>query len=256
MFFILSKVLFFIIQPIVWLVGLLGWALLTKSQKKRARILRGAFILTLIATNPLLMHTTFRQYETPPVQMDSMRDTADVCIVLGGFANFDVPAHDRLNFRPAANRLMDAIVLYKKGLIKKLLITGGDGNLVGKQYAEAALTEPFLLTMGIRKEDILLESVSRNTHENALFSKQMMDSLHINAQKMLLITSAFHMPRSLACFRKVGLQTTAFPAHFVGEEPSWKADYWLIPEPLAFFYWEQIIKEWVGYGVYWLKGYT
>jgi uncharacterized SAM-binding protein YcdF (DUF218 family) len=255
MFFILSKVLYFIIQPIVWLVGLLGWAFFSKNAKKKARILRGAFFFTLIISNPFLMHQIFRMYETPPVQVDTLRDTADIAIVLGGFADFDVPTNGCLNFKPAANRLTDALVLYKKGLVRKLLITGGDGAIIGKENLEAALTEPFLLALGVRQEDILLESESRNTHENALFSKQLLDSLHIKTQKILLITSAFHTPRSLACFRKVGLQVTAFPAHFMGEEPSWKLSHWLIPEPLAFSYWEQLIREWVGLGAYWLKGY-
>ena len=255
MFFILSKVLYFIIQPIVWLIGLLTWGFFSKNGKKKARILRGALFFTIILTNPFLMHQTFRLYETPAVQVDALRDTADIAIVLGGFANFDVPANGCLNFNPAANRLTDALLLYKKGLVRKLLITGGDGAIIGKQSREAALTEPFLLALGVRQEDILLESESRNTRENALFSKQLLDSVHIKGEKILLITSAFHMPRSLACFRKEGLKVTAFPAHFIGEEPSWKPSYWLIPEPLAFSYWEQIIKEWVGLGAYWLKGY-
>ena len=255
MFFILSKILAFIIQPVVWLVGLLAWAFFTKNAQKKARILRGVFFFTVILTNPFLMHQTFRLYETPAVQVDSLRDTADLAIVLGGFSNLDVPANGCLNFNPAANRLTDVLVLYKKGLVRKLLITGGDGNIVGRRSPEAAQVEPFLVALGVRQEDILIESESRNTHENALFTKQLLDSLHIKAEKILLITSAFHTPRSLACFRKVGLKVTAFPAHFIGNEPSWNTRYWLLPEPLAFSYWEQLIKEWVGLGAYWLKGY-
>jgi uncharacterized SAM-binding protein YcdF (DUF218 family) len=255
MFFILSKILAFIIQPIVWLVGLLAWAFFSKNAQKKLRILRGAFFFTLIVTNPFLLHQTFRLYETSAVQADSLRDTADIAIVLGGFSNFDVPANGCLNFNDASNRLTDALVLYKKGLVKKLLISGGDGNIIGNKNLEAEQTVPFLLALGVRQEDILLEIKSRNTHENALFSKQLIDNQQIKGQKILLITSAYHMRRSLACFRKVGMAVGAFPAHFIGKEPSWRAGYWLIPEPLAFFHWKQIIKEWVGYGVYWLKGY-
>ena len=126
-------------------------------------------------------------------------------------------------------------------------------GIAGLSYA--LKVAPFLLEMGVRQEDILLESNSRNTHENALFSKQFIDSLQLNAPKLLLITSASHMPRSMACFRKVGLKVQAFPAHFVGEKPSWKADYWLTPDSKAFMNWESIIKEWIGYVVYSLQGY-
>jgi uncharacterized SAM-binding protein YcdF (DUF218 family) len=255
MFFILSKVLSFIIQPIMWLVGLLAWAFFSKNERKKARILRGAFFYTLIITNPFLMHQTYRLYETPMVPMTELRDTADIGIVLGGFCNFDISGDGRLHFNEASNRLTDALDLYKKGLVRKLLISGGDGKLMGGKTLEALKVAPFLLSMGVREADILLESNSRNTHENALFSKQLIDSQNIKATKILLITSASHMPRSMACFRKVGLQVTPFPAHFVGEKPNWGLGYWLKPNSRAFINWESIIKEWIGYGAYWLKGY-
>lgn len=211
--------------------------------------------MTVVLTNPLLMHQTFRLYETPAVSMNTMRDTFDVGIVLGGFSNFEVGINDRLNFNQAANRLTDAVVLYKKGLVRKLLITGGDGNLIGRKSPEAEKTEPFLLQMGVHPEDILLENVSRNTHENALLSKQLLDSQRLTNTKFLLITSASHMPRSIGCFKKVGLNIQPFPAHFVGEKPSWKTSYWLTPDSRAFSNWEIIFKEWVGYAVYYVKGY-
>jgi uncharacterized SAM-binding protein YcdF (DUF218 family) len=255
MFFILSKILFFIIQPIMWLIGTLSWAFFTKNAVKKRKILRGAFFMTVVLTNPFLMNQTYRLYETPPVAISSLRDTFDIGIVLGGFSNFETPADDRLNFNQAVNRLTDALVLYKKGIVRKLLISGGDGNLLGGKSFEALKVAPFLLEMGVRQEDILLESNSRNTHENALFSKQFMDSLQLNAPKLLLITSASHMPRSMGCFRKVGLKVQAFPAHFVGKKPSWKTGYWLTPDAQAFMNWEAIIKEWIGYVVYSLQGY-
>ncbi len=255
MFFILSKILAFIIQPIMWLVGASGWAVFTKNALKKRKILRGAFFMMVVLTNPFLMHQTYRFYETPPVAISSLRDTFDIGIVLGGFSNFETPADDRLNFNQAANRLTDALVLYKKGIVRKLLISGGDGNLLGGKSLEALKVQPFLLEMGVRQEDILLESNSRNTHENALFSKQLIDSLYPNTSKLLLITSASHMPRSMGCFRKVGLKVLAFPAHFVGKKPSWDTSYWLKPDAQAFMNWESIIKEWVGYVVYSLQGY-
>ena len=255
MFFIFSKILAFLIQPTCWLIGLFGWALFAKNPKKKHRILRGGFFLAVVLTNPFLVHKTFQLYETPAVPMASMRDTFDIGIVLGGFSNPNFPVDNRLNFNEAANRLMDALVLYKKGIIRKLLISGGDGNLIGKKSSEAERVEPFLWAMGVRQEDILLENNSRNTRENALFCKQLLDSLQLGTSKLLLITSAFHTPRSMGCFRKVGLTVTPFPAHFIGKKVSWRASDWLIPNSDALDNWESIIKEWVGYVVYALKGY-
>jgi uncharacterized SAM-binding protein YcdF (DUF218 family) len=255
MFFILSKLLSFLIQPTIWLIGLLTWAFFAKNPSKKRRILRGAFFFTVIFTNPFLMHQTYRIYETPMVPMSSLRDTFDVGIVLGGFSNFNINTDERLNFNQAVNRLTDAIVLYKKRRVRKLLITGGDGNLIGEKSPEALKVEPFLLQMGVRQEDILLESSSRNTHENALLTKQLLDNQGLSTSKLLLITSAFHMPRSMGCFKKVGLTVQPFPAHFMGEAPSLSANYWLKPDAQALYYWEVILKEWIGYVVYSLKGY-
>ena len=109
--------------------------------------------------------------------------------------------------------------------------------------------------MGVRQEDILLENASRNTYENALFSKQLLDNQHFTNPKTLLITSAYHTPRALGCFKKEGFDVQPFPAHFIGEKPSWRTSSWLTPESRSFSNWETILKEWVGYVVYRLKGY-
>jgi uncharacterized SAM-binding protein YcdF (DUF218 family) len=255
MFFIISKLLSFLIQPITWLISTMGWGFMTKNAVKKRKILRGLFWGIVVLTNPFLMNQTYRFYETPAVPMASLRDTFDVGIVLGGFSTFDVPANDRLNFNFAGNRLLDALVLYKKGLIRKILITGGDGDLLGDESLEADAAAPFLEVMGVRKEDILLENRARNTHENALFSKQLLENHQINTSKILLITSAYHMPRAAACFRKVGLDALPFPAHFIGEKPSWETTYWIFPNSKAIFYWKEIIKEWFGCVAYALKGY-
>ncbi|MDZ7876652.1 MAG: YdcF family protein [Saprospiraceae bacterium] len=246
----------------MWLTGLLAWAFFTKNAQKKVRLLRGVFFFTIVLTNPFLLHQTYRLYETPIVPTSDLRDTADIAIVLGGFSNLSTEGNDqiiagdeRINFNEASNRLIDAVVLYKKGLVKKLLISGGDGKLLRNKTSEALRATPFLLSMGVRESDILLESNSRNTHENALFSKQLLESQGIKTRKILLITSAYHMPRSIGCFRRVGLQVTPFPAHFIAEQPSWAFKYWLKPDGSAFFYWEALFKEWIGYGAYWLKGY-
>lgn len=256
MFFVLSKILYFIIQPIVWFVGFLGFAYFTKNQQKRRLILRGLFWGIILLTNPFLSNRIFHAWEYPAVPMQSMRDTFDVGIVLGGFSAFDVyPSTDRLNFNSSVNRLTDAVVLYKKGLVKKLLITGGDGRLVGKSVNEADATLTYLMDMGIAQNDILIENNAKNTRENAVFSKVLLEKNSLANAKCLLITSAFHMRRSMGCFKKVGINFQPFPAHFIAERLEWNASSTFMPDNKAFWNWEIFIKEWVGYGVYWLQGY-
>ena len=257
MFFALSKILYFFIKPIVWLVFFIGRALWTKNDLRRRKILRGCLWFALLFTNPFLSNRIFHAWEWPAVPMTSVRDTFDVGIVLGGFSDFGgYNYEDRLNFNPAVNRLTDAVVLYKKGLVKKLLISGGDGKLFGEKISEAVVTRQFLLDIGIKNEDILTEEKSRNTRENALFSKDLLEKQGYNSPKCLLITSAFHTRRSKGCFDKVGLNTTAFPAHFYAARLESGAETYIVPDKWAFVKWEAFIKEWIGYAVYWVQGYV
>jgi uncharacterized SAM-binding protein YcdF (DUF218 family) len=255
MFFILSKLLFFLTLPTVWLMGLLLWALRTSNELYRRRLLRTALGLTVLMTNPLFSNAVFNAWEAKPVAMTALKDTFDIGIVLGGFGKFDVhPYKDRLNFNYASNRLSDAMVLYKKGIIRKILISGGDGRITGENVDESMATGNYLKSLGIPDSVIILEGKSRNTFENALFSKQMVDKTNPKAS-ILLITSAFHMRRSEGCFRKAGFKFTSFPAHFVAERLQWDGNSTIEPDDLNFQKWNMFIKEWLGYVVYWIKGY-
>ena len=256
MFFVLSKILFFIIQPIVWLVGLLGWSYFTKNSEKKVKILRGIFWMVLLLTNPFLSNRVFHAWEYPALSLGSMKDTFDVGIVLGGYSDFDGYAiNDRLNFNEASNRFQDAYVLYKKGIIKKILITSGSGALLGDKINEADMSKIALLQYGVPETDILIENQSMNTRENAVFTKTFLEKQGLAQSKLLLITSAMHMRRSIGCFKKVGLNFTPFSAHFFASRLQWNMESTILPDNKAFSRWEKFLKEWVGYVVYWLQGY-
>jgi uncharacterized SAM-binding protein YcdF (DUF218 family) len=256
MFFALSKILFFIIQPIVWLVGLLGWSFFTKSTQKKVKILRGVFWMVLLLTNPFLSNRVFHAWEYPALSMDNMKDTFDVGIVLGGFSDFGVyPISDRLNFNEGTNRFQDAYLLYKKGIIKKILITSGGGYLLGDKINESDISKKFLLQYGVPETDILIENQSNNTRENAVFTNTFLEKNGLAQSKLLLITSAMHMRRSIGCFKKVGLNFTPFPAHFFANRLQWNMESTILPDNRAFHRWEKFLKEWVGCVVYWLQGY-
>jgi uncharacterized SAM-binding protein YcdF (DUF218 family) len=256
MFFILSKLLHFLVHPLNWFIFIFGYALLTKKATRRFKLLRGGFWLYVILTNPLIFNRVGYWWECPPTAMSSLKDTFDVAVVLGGFSNLNTYATDeRLNLNQAGNRLTDAVQLYKKGLVKKILVTGGDGKLFGKSSKEATAAEPFLLSMGVQPDAILLESESRNTYENALFTKQLLEKQAVMPHKIFLITSAYHIYRSVACFRKIGLDVTPFSAHFEAETLSWQPSKWLIPNNKNFYRWEHLFKEWIGCIAYKIKGY-
>jgi uncharacterized SAM-binding protein YcdF (DUF218 family) len=255
MFFILSKILYFLLQPLNWLIGLPIFAILTKKPLRKRRILRGCFFLLVFISNPFIGNRVFHAWEAAPIAMSELRDTFDFGVVLGGYTKGGLYPENRLHFSMGANRLTDAIDLYKLCKVRKLLITGGDGKLLGGSYPESVLAKNYLLDIGVKEEDILVEDQSRNTHENALFSKQILDKQGLTKAKLLIFTSAFHIPRAMACFHKLGMDAQAFPTNYVAEKPTLEPSTWLTPDAEVIRNWEIFLKEWVGYVVYKLQGY-
>ena len=255
MFFILSKVLVFIITPIVWIVALLIISLFTKKPKRKRRTFIAALILLLFFSNSFLLDNVMRMWEIPAVSEVDLKDSYDVGIVLGGMMSYDSNL-DRLQFSKGVDRILQAIQLYKDGVIEKILITSGSGSITYSDIKEAPLIKKYLLTLEIPEEDILIESESKNTRENALFSKPILDK-EAPEGKYLLITSAFHMRRSIGCFKKVGIKVTPFSTdRYSGGPRRWALDFLLIPNVEAFHTWNVLIHEMTGYWVYKIMGYV
>src|SRR6185295_19056991 len=108
-------------------------------------------------------------------------------------------------FGRGADRVTHTVQLYKLGLIQQILVSGGSGLLVREEEPEANKFKRAMVMMGVPDSVIMLENQTRNTYESAVAVRPMLDSLHMEAKDCLLITSAFHMRRSLACYRKAGL---------------------------------------------------
>lgn len=178
----------------------------------------------------------------------------DIGIVLTGITDSQREPHDRVYFIRGADRLLHTIQLYKMGKIKKILISGGSGVLVGKKVSEAGDLKRTFLYCGVSEQDILIEDKSRNTHESSVFSKHLVDSLGIKGS-FLLITSAFHMRRSEGCFTKAGFKVDSFPVDFYSNDnnPS-LID--LIPSEGALSDWSLLIHEITGYLMYKIMGYS
>jgi uncharacterized SAM-binding protein YcdF (DUF218 family) len=123
--------------------------------------------------------------------------------------------------------------------------------------SEAELLKRFLIMTGMPETDILIEEKSVNTRENALFTKEFLEKNGIATdQEFVLITSAFHMPRSKKCFDKVGLKTIPFPVDYYSHDIKYDLPSILYPGPGAISNWQLLVKEWIGLVVYRLVGYN
>ena len=253
MFFVLSKLLTLLVSPTVWLVGLLLAALLARTAPARRRWLRAATVLALLATNTLLASEALRAWELPPVPLRQLAPH-DAAVLLTGITMPDKSPHDRVYLSSGADRFTNALWLYRAGKVRRILISGGSGSVLGATQTEARDLATLLRLAGVPAEALLLEERSRNTRENALYPRQLL-AAHPDIKSLILVTSAFHQRRALGCFRRVGLAVTPFPAGYHTPDRHLTPDYWLVPNPQALAQWSRLLHELTGYLTYRMVGY-
>ena len=192
-----------------------------------------------------------RQWWEPlPVTLEKRYEKA---VVLGGYLSENSLAESAYpEFGERPERLTHALALYEENKVGKLIFTGGSGGILHEQKAEAIVVGEFLEQLGYTMEDFVLESAALNTHENATNSAAFID----DGEAVVLITSAWHMARAAACFRKEGIEVVPYPVDYMQSlSPLYPTDF-LLPKPAVLWHWEILIKEWIGYWVYRLKGYV
>ncbi|MDP9047108.1 MAG: YdcF family protein [Bacteroidota bacterium] len=170
-------------------------------------------------------------------------------IVLGGFTGED--ANGDGFFNVDADRFIQGLKLVITGKASHILITSGNGNLIHDKFAEADWVKTQLTEFKMPDSSVLIEDKSRNTLENAAFSKTVIEQRHL-APPYLLVTSAFHMRRSLGIFRKAKLDVTPYPSNYIAGNGKTSPDSF-IPNADALARWNTYIKEVVGTLVNYLK---
>jgi len=241
MLFILSKILLFLIKPIVWIFVLLIFAIGSKADNQRKRFAISALVAFLVFSNSYIIGKIINSYEAGYPK----KQNYEVGIVLGGFSGLN-KRNNEIAFNGASDRLFQAISLYKKGQLKQLLISSGSANLINKQTKEADLAVNYLKMIGIPDSAILKENRSRNTIENARYSLALIEQTNPRATKILVITSAWHIPRAKLIFDKLAKQKIEYyPTNFSGNTEFELSDF-VIPNVGALGAWEMLFKEWIG----------
>lgn len=252
MFFYLSKILGYLLNPTAWVFMLLLAALLLKG-RWRKYLLTAALVMFFAFSNNFLLKTFLGPWEDHGIR--KVEKTYDVGIVLGGWiAEYDENL-DRAVFKAVPDRFLHAYRLYRNGKIKKFLISGGSGHYLYPDKKEATVLRDYLIEIGVPKEDILVDAESRNTYENALYSAEILRK-HPELEDKLLITSAIHMRRAKACFDSQNISTVPFGTdRIVPGDGVVNFEVLFVPNVLSFRYWHLLIHEWIGYVVYDIRGY-
>lgn len=254
MFFILSKVLDFMLSPLLWVILIFFYAFFCKKPTVKKKVFLTGITVLLFFSNSFIVNEAFLAWEDEPILISGLKKY-ETAIVLTGVASNRKGITDRVFFGQGADRVLHTVQLYKLGKIKKILISGGSSAVIGKSIPEARQLKKVFLYCGVSEIDIILEDRSRNTTESSYYSRKLIDSLNLG-QEFLLITSAFHIPRSVGCFEKAGLNVQAYPVDFYAHDRSYNLLALLRPSESSLGKWSTLIHEIVGYIVYKLMGYS
>jgi uncharacterized SAM-binding protein YcdF (DUF218 family) len=137
----------------------------------------------------------------------------DGIILLGGAVNIRATqAHGKVAINDLAGRLTDTLTLARRYPDAPVVISGGDASIIPIGLTEAEATRSLFSNLGLDPHRVVIEARSRNTFENAVDSKQLVDPKP--GQVWVLITSAMDMPRAVGCFRHVGWDVLPYPADY------------------------------------------
>ncbi len=193
-------------------------------------------------------------WEVPVTPYSELKKNYTWAILLTGITKYDVGPRDRVYFSSGADRVTHTVQLYKLGKVKRILVSGGSGRLSAPERKEADEVAEALVLMGVPLSDIVKEANSRNTHESAVAVKKILQGT-ATPDDCLLVTSAYHMRRSAACFRKVGWRMDCFSVDFLSHKRRYSPDVLIVPRVEALINWQVLIREWVGIISYKLAGY-
>lgn len=249
MFFILSKILAFLMFPLLYVFALLLMAVCSKNARTKRKYLLIAVVVLYVFSNNFLLNRFAKAWDIGLGKLQTGKVYSAV-IVLGGFSGDD--SEGRGQFGPAADRFIQGVLLQKTGRVKAVLISGGNGNLNPDSFREGAWAKNELRAIQIPDSCILIEDQSRNTLENASLTKKLLQQHHLQGP-YLLVTSAFHMRRSLGIFKKAGIDVIPYPCNYIAGTKN-SSLFELIPDADALNKWSIYIKEVIGMGVNLISG--
>lgn len=255
MFFYLSKIFWFIAQPLnfsILLMGLTFIALILAWRRTAMLTAACAFLILGLGAwtslGAILMHPLEDRFQRPA----SLPERVDGIVVLGGGFEAGINlVRGGYELNSSGDRFVEAAILGARHPEAKVVVTGGAGTIILEGEADGTTAPKLLTRLGIGPERLILESQSRNTYENAVFTKEIVNAKP--GETWLLVTSAFHMPRSVGLFRKAGFDVVPWPSDYrtSGRETIGIAQ----DNPQdSLQNTSMALREWMGLFVYWMTG--
>jgi uncharacterized SAM-binding protein YcdF (DUF218 family) len=248
-----AKILSRLMYPstvVLLLLFLTFFLLLIRRRRGAGLSLFIALALVFLGSSPLVSevyHRHERQYLPTPV---AQSPTADAIVVLAG--DISIPIPPRVESQIRGNRSVHTFRLYRAGKAPLIIVSGGNVFPEEGLRPEAAYTADLLQEWGIPQSAIIFEGNSRNTRENAVETLRLLKNRQLN--RVLLVTSAFHMPRALASFRGVGINAIPSPSSISAESSQPALLNW-IPSLDGLGTTRSVVHEKIGILVYRMRGW-
>ena len=215
MFFYLSKIAWFVIQPLVAVFVLFGLGLLCRALRLRrtSMVLRtagGLLLLVAVLTpaGPLMTSVLENRFPRPELPAD----VAGIVVLGGSFDTLVAKSRGEPELNEAADRITTAMTLALRYPKARLVFSGGISTILEDDSPETDSARQIFRSLGLAQDRLILEDKARNTAENAAYVKALVDPKP--GETWLLVTSAFHMPRSVGCFRVVGFDVVPYPVDY------------------------------------------
>ncbi len=244
----------------------LGLFWLWRAPERATGAITLSLFILFFTSNPIVAAKLVSSLEwryLPPEPMP----TADAIAVLGGATEPALAPRPWVEVSEQGDRILYGARLYNQNRAPKLILSGGrvtwrGGSAKGTAPSEADDMEEFAMAMNVPKSAIVLEGDSLNTRQNAVNIKKIMEAQRINS--LLLVTSALHMPRSVAIFKKLGIKVTPAPTDYLVPTETYKSinATWqgrilsLLPDAEAQAHFTRALKEYVGFTIYRLRGWV
>lgn len=263
MFVYLSKLLPLFVYPLgLACIILLVWLLLKKKRRSYNGLVIAAVLLLWLGSNRWVSFALARSLEWRYLPTDPLPQ-AEVIVVLGGGTESGDSPRPMTEVNGAGDRVLYAARLYKEGTASNILVSGGNVQFsTTRGDTPAAEMTELLELIGIPDEAIWQQPNSQNTYEDALYSAGILAEKDID--RIILVTSAIHMPRSVALFEKHGIEVIPAPVDFTVTEQNWESTFKpgadellinILPNASSLGLTTNALKEYLGLLIYGLRGW-
>lgn len=252
MIYFLSKTLDVLLSPLAWVLVLLVLSFASqKLQQYRSTLIAASVMVLYLSSIAPVKNYLWLALEKDSLKLPSDPEKHDVIVLLGGMVDHaPTETHGVRSYNGNIERLLVTFELLRKNPHQKVIISGGKSR-DSAPVVEATTVAGQLVDWGIRRDRILIEDRAINTRQNALYVAETVRE-H-GYERPLMITSAFHMPRALDCFREVGLAVDPYPVDYQSVKPGLAAE--LLPRGEHLAGTERAVRELAGRYIYRILGY-